>query len=120
LEKLRAATEGEAAELVDGLALLLGFEIAAEPDRETLFFAARQFVENAARERPTLLVFEDVHWADSSLLDLIEVLSARTSDVPLLFVALARPELFTTRPTWGGGLVSATSLALEPLDEEQR
>ena len=116
LEKLRAATEGEAAELVDGLALLLGFEIAAEPDRETLFFAARQFVENAARERPTLLVFEDVHWADSSLLDLIEVLSARTSDVPLLFVALARPELFTSRPTWGGGLVSATSLALEPLD----
>jgi class 3 adenylate cyclase len=114
LEKLRRAA-GQDGELTNGLALLLGFE--ADMDRESLFFAARQFVESVARGRPTLLVVEDVHWADSSLLDLVEVLSARTQDVPLLFMALARPELFTSRPTWGGGLVSATSLSLEPLDD---
>jgi len=63
-------------------------------------------------------VFEDVHWSDASLLDLIEVLSSRTQDVPVLFVALARPELFTSRPSWGGGLVSATALSLDALAEQ--
>src|SRR5262249_27587828 len=77
---------------------------------------ARQFVEQVARERPTLLVFEDIHWADPSLLDLIEVLSSRIEDAPVLIVALARPELFTDRPAWGGGLLSATSLSLQPLE----
>ena len=56
---------------------------------------------SVARDQPTMLVFEDIHWADSSLLDLIEVLSARTQDVPLLLVALARPELFAERPALG-------------------
>jgi len=105
-------------ELAQGLALLLGFETEATVDREGLFFAARQFVESVARDKPTLLVFEDVHWSDASLLDLIEVLSSRTQDVPVLFVALARPELFTSRPSWGGGLVSATALSLDALGEE--
>ena len=72
------------------------------------------------RPRPAdMLVFEDIHWADSSLLDLIEVLTVRTQDVPVLFVALTRPELFTNRPAWGGGLISATSLALDPLPERE-
>jgi class 3 adenylate cyclase len=115
LEKLALAVSEGSGELRESLALLLGFQIGREVDREGLFFAARQFVENTARDRPTMLVFEDIHWADASLLDLIEVLSARTQDVPLLFVTLARPELFANRPAWGGGLVSATALSLEPL-----
>jgi len=106
---------GEHSELVESLALLLGFQPSHPVDREGLFFAARQFAENAAREQPTLLVFEDIHWADPSLLDLIEVLCGRAQDAPLLIVSLARPELFATRPSWGGGLVSATALSLEPL-----
>src|SRR5262249_51456894 len=71
-------------ELRDSLALFLGFETVRAVDREGLFFAARQFVEQVARERPTLLVFEDIHWADPSLLDLIEVLSSRIEDAPVL------------------------------------
>jgi predicted ATPase len=106
-------------ELTESLALLLGFPTERPVDREGLFFAARQFVETVAREEPTLLVFEDIHWADSSLLDLIEVLSARAQDAPVLLVALARPELFTARPAWGGGLVSATALPLEPLPDRE-
>ena len=116
LEKLTAVSEAPG-ELAEALALLLGFSTEATVDREGLFFAARHFVEGVARERPTMLVFEDIHWADSSLLDLIEVLSARTEDAPVLFVALARPELFSERRSWGGGLVSATALSLEPLAE---
>ncbi len=65
-----------------------------------------------------MLLFEDIHWADSSLLDLIETLSARVRDVPLLLVALARPELLTERPTWGGGLPAYTALPLDRLSEE--
>ncbi|MFL6035545.1 MAG: AAA family ATPase [Gaiellaceae bacterium] len=102
-------------ELTDNLALFLGFETERAVDRETLFFAARRFVEQAARQQPTLLVFEDIHWADTSLLDLIEVLSSRTEDVCLLIVVLTRPELFADRPAWGGGLLSATALSLDPL-----
>jgi class 3 adenylate cyclase len=119
LEKLALAVPEGSVELTESLALLLGFQTEREVDREGLFFAARQFVENLARDKPTMLVFEDIHWADSSLLDLIEVLSARTQDVPLLFVTLARPELFASRQGWGGGLVSATALSLEPLPDRE-
>jgi predicted ATPase len=117
MEKLNATLGEDASELSEPLALLLGFPTETSIDREGLFFAARQFVEDVGRERPTMFVFEDIHWADASLLDLIEVLSARTQDAPVLFVALARPELFGERPAWGGGLVSATALSLEPLAE---
>ena len=60
-------------------------------DRETLFFSARVFVEALAEGEPTVLLFDDIHWADSSLLDLIETLALRVRDVPVLFLALARP-----------------------------
>ncbi|MHB8643188.1 MAG: AAA family ATPase [Gaiellaceae bacterium] len=116
-EKLAGLGGDDGAELAQSLALLLGFESDQSIDRESLFFAARQFVEGVARGTPTMLVFEDIHWADSSLLDLIEVLGARAEGVPLLFVALTRPELFTTRPGWGGGNVPSTSLSLEALTE---
>ena len=48
-----------------------------------------------------MLLYEDIHWADASLLDLLETLAARVRDVPVLFVALARPELLTERPDLG-------------------
>ena len=87
-------------------------------DRETLFFSARVFVESLAMRGPTMLLFEDIHWADSSQLDLLETLASRVRDVPVLFVALARPELLGDRPTWGGGLPAYTALQLDPLSDE--
>jgi class 3 adenylate cyclase len=101
------------------LEVLLGLE-GERPvaDRETLFFSARVFVEALAMGSPTLLLFEDIHWADASLLDLLETLASRVRDVPLLLVAIARPELLTDRPTWGGGLPAYTALPLDPLTEE--
>ena len=65
--------------------------------------SARDFVEAIARERPTLFVFEDVHWADPSLLDLIEWMAAHVREVPAMFLTLARGELLDARPSWGGG-----------------
>jgi class 3 adenylate cyclase/tetratricopeptide (TPR) repeat protein len=120
-EKLVAAVgrlfEAEAgADVGRHLAALLGLGDETIPDKHVLFLSVRRFVEALAAEHPLLLVFEDIHWADASLLDLIEHLAARLRDVPLLILALARPELLQTRPTWGGGLLSYTTLPLEPLN----
>ena len=76
----------------------------------------------SASTYPTVLVFEDVHWADESLLDFVEYLLDWARSHPLLVITLGRPELLERRPTWGAGQRSFTSLYLEPLpaagDEE--
>jgi class 3 adenylate cyclase len=122
-EKLqRAVTEilPGAEEARDHLAMLVGLGHSEDvvADRQILFFTARQLVEALARERPTILLFEDIHWADAGMLDLLELLASRVQDVPLLLLTLARPDLLETRPGWGGGLPAYTALALEPLREE--
>jgi class 3 adenylate cyclase len=123
-EKLSAAVADvlgadEGAAHAGNLAMLLGFGEGDEAtDRETLFFSARVLVETLAAQRPTLLIFEDIHWADQSLLDLIETLASRPRDVPLMLLALARPEVLSDRPGWGGGLPASTALPLEPLPED--
>jgi predicted ATPase len=71
-----------------------------------------------ARDRGTALVFEDIHWADPVLLDLIELLAAHLHDLPVLLLTLARPELLDLRPAWGGGLLAYQALPLEPLPTE--
>jgi class 3 adenylate cyclase len=89
------------------------------PDRETLFFSIRCFIEAVARECPTMLVFEDLHWADSGLLDLVELLAERLRDLPIMILVLARPELIDARPGWGGGLPASTTLSLRPLTNDE-
>jgi class 3 adenylate cyclase len=107
-------------EVADQVAILTGIPGAgADVDRTSLFFGARLFVEAVARERPTLMAFEDIHFADDSLLDLVEFLAAHVQDVPLLLVATARPELLTTRPTWAGGLLTASALPLAALTDAE-
>jgi class 3 adenylate cyclase len=120
-EKLRTLVERlvgkEEAEAVAGhIAILLGFETkATTPDRDSLFQSVRVFIEAGARDEATAFVFEDIHWADPALLDLIELLAARLHELPVLLLTLARPELLDTRPAWGGGLVAYNALPLEPL-----
>jgi class 3 adenylate cyclase len=106
-------------EMSSHLAALLSLPTASEaPDRQALFVAARRFVEQLAARQPILLVFEDLQWADASMLDLLDELAAVLRDTPVLLLANARPDLITERPTWGGGLPSYTSLPLEPLPTE--
>jgi class 3 adenylate cyclase len=109
----------EAHEHAAHLAILIGLGGQEDvADRETLFFSARVLVESLASERPTLLVFEDIHWADASLLDLLETLAGRVRDVPLLLLAMARPELLSERPGWGGGLPAYTALPVDRLSDD--
>ena len=107
-------------EVAGHLGILIGLSPgAAVSDRETLFFSIRVFIEAVARDRPTLLVFEDLHWADAGLLDLVELLGTRLRDLPILTLVLARPELIDARPGWGGGMPAYTTLALGPLPDDE-
>ncbi|MET0560244.1 MAG: AAA family ATPase [Gaiellaceae bacterium] len=103
------------------LALLgLASEEQVGGDRRNEAFAAwRRFLEGLAEQRPLVVVVEDIHWADESLLDFLDELVDWVTDVPLLVVATARPELLERRPGWGGGKLNATTLALSPLSDEQ-
>src|SRR5436190_1943475 len=87
-------------------------------DRRGEAFAAwRRLLEGLAEQRPLVLVFEDLHWADESLLDFVDELVDWVSDVPLLVVGTARPELLERRGGWGGGKASALTISLPPLSE---
>jgi class 3 adenylate cyclase/tetratricopeptide (TPR) repeat protein len=112
-ELVPAEEAGETARL---LSLLLG--LAPDDgvsDGRLLFFAARRFVECVALVQPTVFVFEDVHWADGSELELLDYLAQNVRDAPAMLVAAARPELLDARPTWGSGLAAQTTVPLEPL-----
>ena len=88
-------------------------------DRRAEAFAAwRRFLEHLGRQRPTVLAFEDLHWADDSLLDFIEHVAAWASDAALLLVCTARPELLDRRPVWlSAG--DADRLPIEPLSSAE-
>ncbi len=108
--------EAEKAEATRYLSLLLGLGL-DEPASEVIHlqFATRRFVEHLSEREPVLLVFEDIHWADDALLDLIDYLVTHVQDHRILFLALARPEFLEGRPNWGAGMAGTTMLPLEPL-----
>jgi tetratricopeptide (TPR) repeat protein len=90
------------------------------PERSDEGFPAwRRFFEAMAEQRPLVLVFEDLHWADGSLLDFVDHLVDWATDVPLLVVCTARPELLERRPAWGGGKSNTLTLSLAPLSDEE-
>jgi class 3 adenylate cyclase len=115
----RSLLDGDGSEVASHIAMLIGVgHEGAVGDRQTLFYSARRFVEGIAAAQPTVLIFEDIHLAAASMLDLLETLASRVRDVPLLLLTQARPELLAERPTWGGGLPTYTALQLEPLSRE--
>ncbi len=123
--KLAATVESlfpaaEAADATRFLSLLLGLGLDEPPDEAIhLLFTARMFVEHLAQREPLLLVFEDVHWADDALLDLIDYLVSHVRDARVMFLALARPEFLDARRSWGGGMIGQTTLPLEPLRRDE-
>ena len=98
------------------LAHLLALEEAGAGDQENLFAACRIYFERIADQGPSIMVFEDIHWADSALLDFIEYLVEWSRDRPIFVLTLARPDLAERRPGWGAGTRNFTSIFLEPLE----
>ncbi len=121
LEKLRSTLEEHIADpeerrfVEPRMAQLLGLAEQEARDRQDLFAAWRLFFERLADVYPTVLAFEDMQWADASLLDFVEYLLEWSRNSPLYVITLARPELAERRPTWGAGHRNFSSLYLEPL-----
>ena len=86
---------------------------------DELSWSIRRCLELEAGRRPLVLVFDDLQWADDSLLDLLEYIVTTSRDAPMLIVGVARSELLERRPTWGGGRLNALTVALQPLDVEE-
>ena len=123
-DKLRATLDEfvpdaeERRSLEPALGALLGIDEADWDARERLFSAWRTFFERIADRGPSVLVFEDVQWADSGLLDFIDHLLDWARERPILVVALARPEIHERRPGFGVGRRAVVSMHLEPLSDE--
>ena len=108
----------EATSVTEHLGILLGLDSSGTiADRENLFFSIRSFIEAMAREGPMMLVFEDLHWADEALLNLVERLAARLQDLPILVVVLARPDSSTRVRAGEAGYLPTSALTLRPLAE---
>ena len=85
---------------------------------EETAWAARRLLADLANEQPLLLLLDDMHWAAPPFLDLVESL-VELARAPLLVLCLARPDLLDVRPRWGGGRLSASSVLLDALTEEE-
>jgi class 3 adenylate cyclase/tetratricopeptide (TPR) repeat protein len=93
---------------------LLG-EVAAPSTPEEIAWAVRRLFEARAAQGPLVVVFDDIHWGEPTFLDLVEHVAGLSRGAPILLLCVARPELFDVRPAWGGGLLNATTVLLEPL-----
>ena len=102
--------------VAERVAQAIGAAAGTAPPEETLW-AARLFLEILSRAHPLVLVFEDIHWAEPTFLDLIELLVDQSRDAPIMLLCLARPELLEVRPNWGEERANATTIRLEPLEE---
>jgi tetratricopeptide (TPR) repeat protein len=122
--KLRRAVEEyvadpeERAWVETRLAHLLGLEERQVHEREDLFAGWRLFFERIAERDPVLMVFDDMQWADASLLEFVEYLLEWSRSYPIFMLTLARPELVERNPQWGAGKRNFTSISLEPLPAE--
>ncbi|TML51058.1 MAG: hypothetical protein E6G15_13035, partial [Actinobacteria bacterium] len=113
--------EGEQ-QLLESLRPLVGLAETGDgeqgADRSARFAAWRRLFESLSEHRPTVLVFEDLHWAGDDLLDFVDHLVDWAAGVPLLVVCTARPELLERRPGWGGGKSNALTLSISPLSDD--
>jgi DNA-binding SARP family transcriptional activator/tetratricopeptide (TPR) repeat protein len=107
--------EADAAQVADRLSHALGPGNQGRSDAAEIFWAARRLLETLARSRPLLVIFEDLHWAEPTFLDLVESLAVQAGRSPLVLVCNARPELLEQRPAWAAGTERAVSIELMPL-----
>ncbi|MEA2486306.1 MAG: hypothetical protein QOD46_1417, partial [Actinomycetota bacterium] len=125
-EKLRLAVvavvkdKGEHSWFLSRLGPLVGIEVSEEsPPKEESFTAWRRFLEAIAERGPLVVAFEDLHWADPSLLEFIEHLVDWVKGVPMFVVCIARPELYDRHANWGGGKRNITVVSLAPLNDSE-
>jgi class 3 adenylate cyclase/tetratricopeptide (TPR) repeat protein len=116
LDKLAAlvADQEQPEWIASRIAATVGLADAASGSEE-VSWALRKLLESLARRRPLVAAFDDLHWAEPALLDLVEYLANFSRDAAILVVGLARTELLDARPDWGRGVQGAATIRLEPL-----
>jgi class 3 adenylate cyclase/tetratricopeptide (TPR) repeat protein len=118
-DKLIECCGDEAIAELLGLASGVMEAVEGERGQPEIAWAAREFVDELADVQPLVLVFEDIHWAEEPLLELIDHLAQWVRERALLILCLARPELLDVRPGWGGGRIRSTAIELEPLAQDE-
>ncbi len=114
--KLHALLDGERDGELLSARLSTAIGLSDEPASQTeLFWAVRRTLEHVASRGALVVVFDDIHWAEPTFLDLIDHVAEWSRDAPLFVLASARPELLDVRPTWGGGKLNAATVLLEAL-----
>jgi len=101
------------------LAPLVGSDAEPVVERSERFAAWSRYVTSLAVQRPTVLVFEDLHWAEPAMLEFLAGLSEATRGTPLLLVCTARPDFFEDHAAWGAGHRNAVTVRLDPLNEAE-
>jgi class 3 adenylate cyclase/tetratricopeptide (TPR) repeat protein len=117
IEKLRECCPAEAVADLLGLATGVLEAVHGERSQQEISWAAREWAQLMSQTQPLILVFEDIHWAEEPLLELIEHMTEWVRDGSLMILCLARAELLDVRSDWGGGRVRATAIELEPLGD---
>ena len=118
--KIEASMSGapEGALVAERVAGITGVGSSVAGLQET-FWAIRRFLEWTGRDRPLLVILDDLQWAEPTMLDLVEYLADRSRDVPTMLLGLARPDLMDMRPVWASHVASASVLSLDPLDANE-
>jgi DNA-binding SARP family transcriptional activator len=112
------AGEADAAAVAEQLHRALGPGSQGRTAAAEIFWAARRFLETLARHRPVLVVFEDLHWAEPTFLDLAESLALQPGRSPITVVCIGRPELLDQRPAWEAEADRSFCIQLAPLGED--
>jgi class 3 adenylate cyclase/tetratricopeptide (TPR) repeat protein len=115
--KLAALLSGQeqAERIASRIADLVGFTEAAGGEIQETFWAVRKLVEHVASRRPLVVALDDLHWAEPTLLDLVEYLGNFARNAPILLLGLARSELLEARLDWSRSVPDAATILLEPL-----
>lgn len=113
------AGEPKAQLIAERVAAVLGVGAPVAGGPEETFWAVRKLLEALARSRPLVVVFDDLHWAEPTFLDLVEHIADYSPGSPILILCMARPELLDERPGWSGGKLNSTSVLLEALTDDE-
>jgi tetratricopeptide (TPR) repeat protein len=130
LSMCKGAPESEVLMRAHFIGQLIGFDYSSSPHvsgirddarqvRDRAFRYAAQFFSDVSRDLPTLLYFDDIHWADDGSLDFIDYLALHCAHDPVMLLCLARPSLLERRPAWGEGRERHTRLTLQPLSKKE-
>jgi class 3 adenylate cyclase/tetratricopeptide (TPR) repeat protein len=105
----------------DGLVVqrVLASTDASDATADEIAWGFRRLFEELARERPMIVVLDDIQWAEPTLLDLVEYVATFTQDSPLLLLCMARADLFELRAAWATPKPNATLVTLDPLPDEE-